>query len=319
MDRQITGFWVVAMVVVVACTLIAYAIAPASNQSFADAAAVLAFASLLAVGIERVVELGWLVIDAAGRFGGYFPLNVLMKQFEEVDRQTDALLGHVFDDTKRALQNAIEVGGRSGAQIETIRGQMAELDAQRANLNARLAQVRTLSPGSGRLGATAAIADQISASMHAALGTLGASAAATRLAVVTVRSSAQTALEVITALGDNPSRRIASLLFSSALGMLIAGMVGANLFEGVLQQSQGTAEAILFGKLGVVVTGVVVGLGSGPTHEVIKGLQRYKDSRGRTAIADLSTDLGHAVGAAGAAIAPSAGAEPPQLTIRSTH
>jgi hypothetical protein len=319
MDRQVTGFWVVAATVVVACTIVAYAIAPASNQSFADAAAVITFASLLAVGIERVVELGWLVIDAAGRFGGYFPLNVLMKQFEEVDRQTDTLLGRVFDDTRKALQNAIEVGGRTGAEIDSIKARIAELDAQRATLTTRLSQIRTLSPGSGRLGATAAIADQISASMHQALGTLGAAGAATRLSVVTVRSSAQTALEVIGALGDNPSRRIASLLFSSALGMLVAGMVGVNLFEGILQQSQGPAEAILFGKLGVVVTGVVVGLGSGPTHEVIKGLQRYKDSRGRTAIADLSTDLAHAVTTAGAAIAPSTGTEAGQLSIRSTH
>lgn len=320
MSRQVVVFWVVAIGVFVASAVIAYAVAPASNQSFADAAAVLTFASLMAVGIERVVEFGWLLVDGAGRFGGYFPLNILMKQFEAVDTQTDRILGDVFTSTKRVLQDVIDTGGKTAEEVTAITGQMALLDAQRADLATRLGQVRSLSPGSGRLASTAAIADQMSSSMHVALAGLGQAATAMQLSIVEARSGAKTALEVINALGDNPSRRLASLLFSSSLGILVAGFVGVNLFKAVLEQSQGSAEAVLFGKIGVVVTGLVVGLGSGPTHEFVKGLQRYKESRGRTEIADLSRDAPRMLGATSATpAAPGAVAVRPQMTIRSTH
>jgi hypothetical protein len=150
--------------------------------------------------------------------------------------------------------------------------------------------------------------------MHMAVSDIGVAGDAVQDAIVATRASAKTALDVITAVGDNPSRRIASLLVSSGLGILVAGFVGVNLFKAVLESSQGSAEAVLFGKMGVVITGLVLGLGSGPTHELVKGLQRYKDSRGRTAIADLTSDA-----TARGAGAPIGAAASPQLMIRSTH
>jgi hypothetical protein len=314
MTRQVIAFWAVLILAFAACGAIAYAVAPPSNQSFADAAAVLAFASLLAIGIERVVEFGWLIVDAAKGFGGYFPLNVLMQQFREVDAQTDALMGDVFKGTRKVLDDAIAVGKEAGEAVESLETTARQLDLQRRNLEARLTEVRKLAPGSGRLATTADIVEQLSTSMHAAVVGIGKADDAVTDAIVAARASAKTALEVITAVGDNPSRRIASLLVSSGLGILVAGFVGVNLFKAVLDQSQGSAEAVLFGKLGVVVTGLVLGLGSGPTHELVKGLQRYKDSRGRTAIADLTSDAsGRPAGA------PSDASSTPQLMIRSTH
>jgi hypothetical protein len=313
MTRQVIAFWAVLIVAFGACVGIAYAVAPPSNQSFADAAGVLAFASLLAIGIERVVEFGWLIVDAAKRFGGYFPLNVLMQQFGEVDAQTDKLLGKLFEDTQEVLKHTIAVGKQAGDAVDEIEGTVKQLDLQRKNLGARLTEVRKLAPGSGRLATTADIIEQLSTSMHTALVGIGKADEAVTDAIVATRSSAKTALEVITAVGDNPSRRIASLLVSSGLGILVAGFVGVNLFKAVLDQSQGPAEAVLFGKAGVIVTGLVLGLGSGPTHELVKGLQRYKDSRGRTAIADLTS------AATGPLAALGEGAARPQQTIRSTH
>ena len=314
MTRQVVAFWVVLIVAFVGCGAIAYAVAPASNQSFADAAAVLAFASLLAIGIERVVEFGWLIVDAAKGYGGYFPLNVLMQQFRVVDAQTDALMGEVFTNTKKVLTDAIDVGKQAGESVKEIESKVRQLDRQRANYVARLTEVRKLAPGSGRLATTTDIVEQLSSSMHDAMVGIGKADDAVADAIVATRAAAKTALEVITAVGDNPSRRIASLLVSSGLGILVAGFVGVNLFKAVLEQSQGSAEAVLFGKMGVVVTGLVLGLGSGPTHELVKGLQRYKDSRGRTAIADLTTDAsGRPAGAPSDAVAT------PQLMIRSTH
>lgn len=318
MTQRMVAFWLVAAGIFVACFAAALVVTPESNRAFADAASVLTFASLLAVGIERTVEFVWLLVDAARPLGGYFPLNVLMKQFAEVDTQTDRLLGEMFDRTRTVLDQVIGTGDRTAEEVATIRAKLDEVEAQRVNLAARFEQVRKLAPGSGRLGATAAIADEVSTSMHAALNGLGDAAVATQLAIVTVRSSAQTALEVIAALGDNPSRRIASLLFGASLGMLATGMIGVNLFEATLGDlAPGAPELVLAGRLGVVITGIIVGLGSGPTHEVVKGLQRYKEARGRMAIPDLATSTGAVQGIAGEGPgAPIAGS---RVMIRATH
>jgi hypothetical protein len=64
--------------------------------------------------------------------------------------------------------------------------------------------------------------------------------------------------------------------------MLVAGFVGLNLFVATLAGPNGQSPdfpTVLAGWLGVVLTGIVIGLGSDPTHEVVKSLQTYKDSR----------------------------------------
>jgi hypothetical protein len=335
MRSNVVLFWLGTVGFFAVSALIAYLVAPTSNQSFADAAAVITFASLLAVGIERVIEFFWILLDGRTGYGGYFPLTVIMQQFDAVDAQTNQLLGKVFDDTKKALQDAKPIldqadaaAAATGAQVVNVDAVVRDLELQRNNLAARLAQVSKLAPGSGRLGATAAIADQMSSAMHTAVSGIEVADVAVQNAIVavqqsiaTVRAGAKTAVDVIGALGDNPSRRIASLLFSSGLGILVAGFVGVNLFRAVLESSQGEAEAVLFGKVGVIVTGMVVGLGSGPTHELVKGLQRYKDSKGRTAVADLSTDLGQTVRsmAGGGMGAQGEATDRPQIMVRSTH
>ena len=54
----------------VAAAILGLYIAPQSNVGFADDASVLAFAALVAVGIERILELTWTLLGQSGSAAG---------------------------------------------------------------------------------------------------------------------------------------------------------------------------------------------------------------------------------------------------------
>lgn len=69
-------WWVITGGLLLAAIVIGLIIAPTSNEGFPDAAAVLSFATLAAVGIERMLEIAWTVVDHS-RLGAYWPMSVI--------------------------------------------------------------------------------------------------------------------------------------------------------------------------------------------------------------------------------------------------
>jgi hypothetical protein len=79
---------------------------------------------------------------------------------------------------------------------------------------------------------------------------------------------------------DNPGRRLMSILLGVIAGLAIAGLAGLDVYAGV--QNDGVTDAtklVAPTVLGIIFTGVLLGLGSSPTHEVIKVLQKDKERR----------------------------------------
>jgi hypothetical protein len=70
---------------------------------------------------------------------------------------------------------------------------------------------------------------------------------------------------------DNPGRRLISLYVGCLLGLLIAGAFRLDILKAAL----GVAE-VRHPTMDMVLTGFVVGLGSNPTHEVIRAIQEFK-------------------------------------------
>ena len=79
---------------------------------------------------------------------------------------------------------------------------------------------------------------------------------------------------------DNPARRLISIYAGAFLGLLVAGFLGLDVFKAAMETAQtSTSAGGLFPYWGVAITGIVMGLGSNPTHEVIRAIQEVKKSR----------------------------------------
>lgn len=89
---------------------------------------------------------------------------------------------------------------------------------------------------------------------------------------------------------DNPGKRLLSLELGALAGLAVAGMLGVDVFRAVLSPDSKADIAFNWPTsidgiwswivtapfLGVAATGLLLGLGSNPTHEVIGALQQYK-------------------------------------------
>lgn len=86
------------------------------------------------------------------------------------------------------------------------------------------------------------------------------------------------AVESIVATFDsNPARRLVSIVAGANLGLLIAWSLDLNAFT-VAAPVAGANPAPLASWACVAVTGLVMGLGSTPTHELIRAIQQQKQT-----------------------------------------
>jgi hypothetical protein len=274
---------VVALVAwVLLCALLAGIIAPKEvNTGFKDSTSVLAFISLSAVAIERCIEAFFSVLS--GKLGEWWPLKVVRDEFDTFEKQTNDVLNPIVDETIKGLTAAINAGDKTADELARIQGQINTVNSTATRLRTQYASVTAkLAPGSARL----ARVSEINASMTGVLQGVQATSANYTSDAIQLLQKANDATNdaslIISSFSDNPARRAASLALGASLGMLVAGFVGLNLFVATLAGPNGQPPdfpTVLAGWLGVVLTGIVIGLGSGPTHEVVKSLQAYKDSR----------------------------------------
>lgn len=79
---------------------------------------------------------------------------------------------------------------------------------------------------------------------------------------------------------DNPGRRLMSILLGVMAGLAVAGVAGLDVYAGVQNDAvTDPLKLVAPTVLGMIFTGVLLGLGSSPTHEVIKVLQSDKERR----------------------------------------
>jgi hypothetical protein len=84
--------------------------------------------------------------------------------------------------------------------------------------------------------------------------------------------------DVVATFKDNPGRRLISIYVGAVFGLLVSGMLSLDLFAAALQRPTATIGPSWLPHLGIVLTGLVMGLGSNPTHEVIRAVQEFKKS-----------------------------------------
>jgi hypothetical protein len=258
-----------------AAAVFGFLIAPRSNVGFADDAAVLAFAALIAVGIERILELTWTLLGQS-RLGGWWPLKQLAEVFDTVEKESNALLGPLVAQTQEALKAARQGLGAGTDLAKKIDTTLADLQTQKDTYQKKFDTAHKLAPGSERLALLAQISTDFSKLLTDATDVASKTSQDAKDAIKKAEEAVGLSMTVAESFTDNPARRVASILIGGGLGMIAAGFLGLNIFSAVLGAQAGWLAA----GLGIILTGFVIGLGSSPVHEVVKALQNYKESHG---------------------------------------
>jgi hypothetical protein len=235
--------------------------APASNTKFVNATAALAFITGAAVAIERSIEASWTALG--GTLGTYWPLNWVRDQARALTDALDGMLGPVRAQMEQVLQ---KVEGQTDLAVAQVSRVNTELQA----LSARIKELETMAPDNQRLQMVVnAAAQQLDGLQKA----YGKESPELNRVLETAKASINGMQEFLGSFSDNPGRRLISLFVGATLGVVLAGVFGLDVFQAVME----TGVERDVGR--VIFTGLMIGLGSSPTHEVIRAIQEYKKNR----------------------------------------
>lgn len=250
---RIAGIATALLAVVVVVVWIA---ADDTTGGAANAAATLALIGFTAVAIERVIETGWTVFG--GVLGSYWPLKQVSKQVDALVTQLNAALEPLQDDIGGAMNGV-------SAAANAVAASKATANAVLGQLTAQLKQLEGEPRGNQRARAISRVAARYVEQAKVIMGEAAP-------AIAPVQSALDALQGEVDSLTDNPGRRLISLYLGVILGIGVAYAFDLNLFHAALAGGA-TGEKYL------ILTGVVIGLGSNPTHELIRAIQEYKKSQ----------------------------------------
>jgi hypothetical protein len=269
MDRTRTflvflgGLLLLGIAIVIALALVT---STSNAPAFASAAAALTFITAAAMGIERTIEALWTVLG--GTLGGYWPLNWVRKQADDLVSSLDSTVTTI---TAQATRTLAQVEGATVWATE----QQARLHADVTALSARLTELKGMATDNQRIQLAAASAARV---VNGLKGAYEDQSPELKRALATAQSSIDATQDFLASFKDNPGRRMISIFLGAAIGVIVAGMFGLDVFNAVLE-GVNTTTSSRPDKLHVIFTGLLIGLGSNPTHEVIRAIQEYKKAR----------------------------------------
>ena len=259
------------VLVAIASVLVLLLGKPVSTTSAGAAAGVLAISTALAVGIERILEGFWTLMDQLATKTSW-PFASEAQQLEAFTSQFGNYVTPGLDSA-RALLGALKQEGP--AQYDQLKQYVDALGKAVDAVNS------AQDPGT--------LPPALSAA-QSALRSI-----AIRVENPDVRAQVQLAAAGVTALAQladsiatNPGRKILSLFAGTLLGLLAAAVLGLDLIHAALAAPAPISSALHDGltkwlssdpstwQWAMVATGLIIGLGSNPTHEVIQAIQAYK-------------------------------------------
>ena len=232
-----------------------------SAAGIGAAAGVLALASLMAVAVERLLEIGWTVVDQVAKNPAY--------PFQSLACILQGVASQLGQETKAALAQA-------AGETRKLKDAEAPVPQELADLNAELAKLQSAVQGilAGDPSAGASLSK-----LRDGLNSLapGLQNTETKAAVGAAVAGITDVNQFVTSLANdpNPGRRLMSLFIGAYLGLAAAWVLGLDVIHAALGVNDKSAI-----HLGLAATGVVIGLGSVPLHELIGGLEAFKNAQG---------------------------------------
>jgi hypothetical protein len=253
------------------------------NQGM-DAATALAVIAGAAVAIERAIEGFWTLM--AKWKSSWWPLSEVADQVAKIVTETETAVGSTLVEASAALQRAKDAGRISEEALTKANAEITELTS---DFTSRVTSLKKLAPDNQRVRLIATTSLQAIAQVEKRY-LADAPELERRLGIA---NQAITGLADFTAsLTDNPGKRLWSLVIGTQIGLIIAGILTLDVFAA----SDTTPAAVASEQLellglnvtlpngwvpfvGVALTGLIIGLGSNPTHEVIGFLKEAKKDR----------------------------------------
>jgi hypothetical protein len=239
------------------------AFAAPSNTGFAGGAAVLSVITAGAIAIERALEVCWTIVGATA--GAWWPLNVLGKQIDSLTASVNAQVKPVFDVVEQELP-------KLKTDLSWTDTQMTAAQDEVTAMKQRLQELHQLAPGSQKVDMLTTAAFQNLSYLEKKYATLGL-----KDKIATAEQALAGVQDFTATFKDNPGRRLISIWAGSLIGLGAASVLGLDVFQAVA--GGGGATSGVFPHLPVALTGLLMGLGSNPTHEAIRALQEIKKSQ----------------------------------------
>ncbi len=257
------GLLILAVLAIVAGLL---ARSPSSEASL-EAGAALAMISAVALGIERAQEVFWAAIDS--RYGAWWPLSLVTKPVRDLQKRLDAELAPYVVKAKVAL-----------AELDR-QGQLAQGELAKLNENLDNAQ-RELQSWGGMITDARALKRVLTA-IQTNLASVQGRIPQGQSALAFGDEAVDLLTGVLDSVTSNPARRTIGIFIGAAIGIVIAATFGLDIFFSMLgsetaftivRDANGSSLVTLHA--GVAISGIIIGLGADPTHQVIRLLEEKK-------------------------------------------
>jgi ElaB/YqjD/DUF883 family membrane-anchored ribosome-binding protein len=234
---------------------------PDANAQFASEVVALSVIGAIAVGIERILESFWAFWEWTGNARN--PLGPLSNEYRHMLAELEENLQPLSDEAGKMMNKVTKLKEFTKAQAG---GAKAELENVRTTLAELLPNIQD-----PKFEVMAAAAMKQITVLEQKYPDLEETARTAGMAV-------DSAVNFVDSFKENPGRRLLSIYLGAVLGLLLVWITGLDLFQASLGTNlvrEGWAGA----HLGVALTGLILGLGSSPTHEIIQILKEIKLSR----------------------------------------
>lgn len=216
-----------------------------------------------AVGIERALETFWTYMGLIR--GSWWPLGPVREQLEGLISSLDNSFEPFYEEAQLKIQQ-LQQATKWGR--EKISAAAKDLDEIKRHVD----QIKKLPIDSQRV-------QLITASASRSIEYFSTKYPEIQEAATLATFGIQGVTDFVETFKDNPGRRLISLFAGAIAGLIIAGVLGLDLFQAVLQSNSATQESGMLPHVRVAITGLLMGLGANPTHEAIRLLQEIKNGR----------------------------------------
>ncbi len=215
--------------------------------------------TLVAIGIERVLEGLWTFVDLTKN--SFWPLNIT----RFIDNFSIELTAHI----EPAVNKIDEFIGKAD---ETLKDAPEEIE----NYKNKLTNLKTQLIAMQKLTENAQAVDKARTSIVTTLNQLEGQYDKVGPVVAGAQTVVDDLENYIATIKGNPGRKLVCVFFGAYVGLIAAWIFNLDVF--LATTGVAAPSMVYLGGWRVAFTGILVGLGAGPTHELIRAIQEFKNS-----------------------------------------